>query len=484
MSAQNSTFVSNAEIVGSISSKNNRYSTHFETNFNVDGSPKTYDLEKMFNAPQDEMINIVGFAKYCYRKYGIIMRVINIIRDFGASGFRLNYPKKDQKVKSVIQEYNQRIHMNKLLNDMMYEIAMTGNLVAYDREGKNVDIYPINLIEVIPLKVNNKQVVAIKVNDLFNVKALTYDDKIVDKIKQGYPEEIGQALEENKEYAILDENNVFFTKINSSRYERYGVPIILPAFEDLAHKSLLKEAEKSTAVSVIDKIMLVTVGDENNKPSKALIDQYSQLFDNVSGSVRATVPYYVNIKWVEPDTSYFGKDKFIQIDTDILSTLGVSLALIKGDGGGNYSECAISFTGLIQMINAMRDEIPSFMHQLYRNELQRNGLNPDHAPTVQLNEVVIDKDAKLNLVKSLFTEAGLPYEVLYEECGYDYDYIKLIREEENKNQLEETFKLHAMPYQGNSAGQVGAPTLPISNRKSDKNQSNNKQPRPDISGRS
>ena len=80
-------------------SKNSKYSTHFNQNFNVDGSPDTVSLESIFNNPQDNIENIVGYSKYCYRKYGIITRVVNIVRDFGTTNIKLSYPTKDKKIK-------------------------------------------------------------------------------------------------------------------------------------------------------------------------------------------------------------------------------------------------------------------------------------------------------------------------------------------------------------------------------------------------
>mgnify|MGYP003313574225 CR=1 FL=1 len=70
--------------IGAMTRMENQYSTHFEENFNVDGTPDGIDLEGIFNAPQEHINEIVGYSKYCYRKYGLIMRTINIMRDFGS----------------------------------------------------------------------------------------------------------------------------------------------------------------------------------------------------------------------------------------------------------------------------------------------------------------------------------------------------------------------------------------------------------------
>ena len=80
----------------------------------------------------------------------------------------------------------------------------------------------------------------------------------------------------------------------------------------------------------------------------------------------------------------------------------------------------------------------------------------------------------------------------------DYDYIKLVREGENENKVDETFKVRSLPFQG-QAGQNGnntdptqevqspdkggAPTKTQTDRKTDKTASNNSAPRSGAKGR-
>ena len=478
----NDKIITNELCLGAISKKN-EYSTHFDQNFNVDGSPSSVTLESIFNAPQDNIKDIVGYAKYCYRKYGIIMRVVNIVRDFGTTSIKLNYPTKNKKVRQVIEEYNKRIDIDQLNRDFIYELALTGNLACYDRDGLRVDIYPINKIKPIPLIVNNKQMIAY-LNESITFSVDDYGKDINSKIESAYPSEILEGIKKGTQTIPLNPDNAYFAKINASQYESYGLSIILPAFEDLAHKNLLKEAEKATANDIIDKIMLVKIGDEDNKPNRALIEQYTSLLDGLKGSVRLTVPYYVDAQFVEPQTAIFGAEKFIEVDTDILNTLGISLSLIRGESGGNYSEGIINFSGLVRTIENIQKPITKILNGLYAAELKRNGMKPEDAPEVQFSDVVIDKEAKLSLIKELFTTAGLPYRVLYEEAGFDFDSIKLVREEENEENMEETFALHSMPFQGEAGlnggatdDEGGAPKKTLIERKSGKTQSNNNQPR-------
>jgi hypothetical protein len=459
------------------------YSKYYNDKYEANGSPKGYDLETIFNSPQQYIDEIYHLSKYYYHKYGIIMRVVNIIRDFGVCGYKLNYPVKDKKVREVIDNYNKRIGLNQILRDIIFELALSGNCAGYDRDGKRIDIYPVTKIEVSPLIYNNKPVLMYK-ND-FNIS--NFDGmlprNLVKKLELSYPKEVAIGIKQNKDMIVLDVDNTFYLKTNSSRYEPYGVPFILTAFDELAHKTILKEAERSTATGIIDKILKIGIGDKDHKPKQPEIDFYNALFDGKKGSLKVTVPYFVNPEWIEPDTAIFGKEKFEQVDLDILNALGVSLTLIRGEGGGNYSEGFIAITGLIKTIESLREGIPEILKEFYEKELERNNLKPEHAPVFEFTPVEIDKSSKLELVKWLFSTAGLPYEVLYQEAGYDYMSVKLVREQENEEKTEETFKSRMMMAQEKlneegQPGQPGRPTTPLTERKSDKKQSNNAQPRP------
>ena len=470
------------------------YSTHFEENFNVDGSPSSVDLENIFNAPQDHIDDIVGYSKYCYRKYGLIMRTVNIYRDFGANGLMHKYPKKNEKIKKIIDDFENRINIKQFIRDALMELALTGNLACYDRVNR-VEIYPINKIEVLPLIIDNKQIIAYKVEDTISLN--DYGDEYNKLIEQAYPQEILDAKSKGNTYAILDKQNSHFVKINSSQYERYGISVILPAFEDLAHKSLLKETERAVANDIIDKIMMIQIGNDDVKPSKALIDGYSELFSNAKGSVRFTVPYYVDAKFVEPETNVFGREKFLEVDTDILNTLGISLSLLRGSDGSNYADGILNFSGLCRTIENIREPLTTVIYELYQAELERNGCKPEDAPVPYFEDVVIDKESKMNLMMELFQNAGLPYEVLYEEAGLDFDHIKIVRKNENDENMDDTFKNHAIPFTAMQGQQVddenkgdknnddpnnqqdkgGRPKVSESQRKSGKEQSNNKQSR-------
>ena len=462
-------------------SKQSTYSRYFSQKFTINGEPKGYDLQKYAQNPQDNINELSALAKYYYISEGMIMRTVNIIRDYSVTELHLDYDKGKGKVKAIVDNFLKKIDINKFCKDFVFEMAMTGNCFCYDRDGEYIDIYPLDLIEVSNVVINGKQQVYFDNSQMeFEMSDNPEEAKLMAK---AYPEEIQKGIRQDRAKIPFDLDKSYFSKMNSSRYDRYGVSFLVPAFDDLSRKNLLKEAERSTASGIIDQILHIKVGDKDHSPSKEEVLFYSDLFTDKTGSVRVTTPYYVGLEWISPDSQIFGETKFLEIDKDLLSTLGVSLTLLRGEGGGNYSEGMLNITGLIKTIESIRSFLPPIIEDMIRRELERNGINADKTPKVSFNEIVIDENARLGLVQWLFEHAGLPYRVLFEEHGYDYDYVKLERLEENNSDDDKVFELRNQPFQGNMPNEekeVGRPEKNLSERKSDKNQSNNDQPRSGV----
>ena len=459
-------------------SKQSTYSRYFSQKFTINGEPKGYDLQKYAQNPQDNINNLASLAKYYYISEGMIMRTVNIIRDYSVTELKLDYTKGRQKVQNIVENFLRKVDIEKFCKDFVFEMAMTGNCFCYDREGNYIDIYPLDLIEVSNVIIDGKQQVYFDNSQTeININSNPEEEKLMN---DAYPKEIQKGIKQGREKIPFDLDKSYFSKMNSSRYDRYGVSFLVPAFDDLSRKNPLKEAERSTASGIIDQILHIKVGDKEHTPGEKEVLFYSNLFTDKTGSVRVTTPYYVDLEWVSPDSQIFGETKFLEIDKDLLSTLGVSLTLLRGEGGGNYSEGMINITGLIRTIESIRSFLPPIIEDMIRRELQRNGINADKTPKVSFNEIVIDENARLGLVHWLFEHAGLPYRVLFEERGYDYDYMKLERIEENKAKADEIFELRGQPFQGAIQDKGGRPEKDLSERKSDKNQSNNDQPRSGV----
>lgn len=462
-------------------SKQSTYSRYFSQKFTINGEPKGYDLQKYAQNPQDNINELSALAKYYYVSEGMIMRTVNIMRDYSVTELHLDYDKGKGKVKAIVDSFLKKIDINKFCKDFVFEMAMTGNCFCYDRDGDYIDIYPLDLIEVSNVVINGKQQVYFDNSQMeFEMSDNPEEAKLMAK---AYPEEIQKGIRQDRAKIPFDLDKSYFSKMNSSRYDRYGVSFLVPAFDDLSRKNLLKEAERSTASGIIDQILHIKVGDKDHAPSKDEVLFYSDLFTDKTGSVRVTTPYYVGLEWISPDSQIFGETKFLEIDKDLLSTLGVSLTLLRGEGGGNYSEGMLNITGLIKTIESIRSFLPPIIEDMIRRELERNGINADKTPKVSFNEIIIDENARLGLVQWLFEHAGLPYRVLFEEHGYDYDYMKLERLEENNSDDDKVFELRNQPFQGNmpqEEQEVGRPEKNLSERKSDKNQSNNDQPRSGV----
>ena len=471
----------------------NSYSKYFNQTFCVNGSPKKFELEKYFIDPQSNIDKIIGLSKYYYNKNGLIMRTINIERDFGADGFKPTFPTDHKKTRKIIEEFNLRINMNQLIKDMIYEIALTGNLICYDRGGW-IDIYSIgDQVEISDLIENGKPLVFFNVPYDFTITP--FIQKILETgFKNAFPQEVLRAMSsmggngiDNRQ--LLDSKNTYVARMNGSRYEKYGIPPLLPALDDLAHKSLMVEAERSTALSVINKILLFQIGDKDNAPTDTQITHYSSALETKDGAIEMTVPYFVNAKYIEPSTEVFAASATVQdhIEDSLLGTLGISLSLIKGEGGGTYSENQVNLSGLTKNINSIRNLIIPIINDLYKKELLKQNIPLAHCPMANFDEVIIDNGTRKEILEWLFTTGGLSYKTLYEGFNFNYEEEKARRTTENTEKLEDVFKLREQPFQGNggataksTTGNTNVKGNPKGGRpaSSNKKSTNNDTPRP------
>ena len=198
-------------------SKQSTYSRYFSQKFTINGEPKGYDLQKYAQNPQDNIHNLAALAKYYYISEGMIMRTVNIIRDYSVTELKLDYAKGKQKVQNIVDNFLRRIDIEKFCKDFVFEMAMTGNCFCYDRDGDYIDIYPLDLIEVSNVIVDGKQQVYFDNSQTeFSMESNPEEEKLMAK---AYPEEIQKGIKQGREKIPFDLSRSYFSKMNSSRYD-------------------------------------------------------------------------------------------------------------------------------------------------------------------------------------------------------------------------------------------------------------------------
>ena len=176
-------------------SKKSEYSRYFSQTYTVNGEPKGYDLQKYAKNPQLYIKELIALAKYYYVLEGVIMRTVNIIRDYSITDIKLDYSKGKAKVQKIVDDFLKRIDVTKFCKDFVYEMAMTGNCFCYDRDGEYVDIYPLDMIEVSNVIVNGKQQVYFNNSHIDISLDSTEDEQKI--MQKAYPEEILNGMKKN-----------------------------------------------------------------------------------------------------------------------------------------------------------------------------------------------------------------------------------------------------------------------------------------------
>ena len=119
-------------------------------------------------------------------------------------------------------------------------------------------------------------------------------------------------------------------------YERYPTPIVIHADEALKLKMMLYQMDKAVAKSVRDKILKVTIGnDEYPAFDEGQIRPIAAIFNNPSRNLTIFWNHTLECEWVEPkDTSLADEKKYTHVNNEIRTAFGIS-AMITGTGDKN-----------------------------------------------------------------------------------------------------------------------------------------------------
>ena len=110
---------------------------------------------------------------------------------------------------------------------------------------------PPHLCRVSNVKINNNPLVE------FNARSIRQDlkrngqralkkfidDEQLDVRLGGYPKEVTEALNSNREFVQLDPKTSFLWQKSKPEWSRYAMPMIVPALKPLARKALIAEYE-------------------------------------------------------------------------------------------------------------------------------------------------------------------------------------------------------------------------------------------------
>lgn len=260
------------------------------------------------------------------------------------------------------------------------------------------------------------------------------------------------------------------------RNQNRGLSWATQGLYDILHKKKLKDLEKAVANKIINAIAVLTIGDEKDpdyknlklpKPVKRKIHTGVKTALEKSeseGITVVTIPEFAKIAFPEVK---FGDSldpkKFESVNSDILSSLGISPALISGTGG-NFASAKINLEVFYKRLAVLLEDIESQVYsKLFNIVLPAN--QEDNFFLTYDKEPPISNKERIDILMKLHTQEGFSLKAVVDSLnGIDFqDYVDQSIYEQEVMDLPNKIQPYLSAYTSTGDDEVGRPSdeLPV-----------------------
>ena len=447
------------------------------------------ELDTLAQNPQsnlEKVIRINNIARYYINKDDLIGKVYETIESNVNTEYKLSYrdfssnrnkQKQIEKVKDLIDSFNEQINLEALISKIVPMTYAEGNYPMYLKKSNNrgyvVDYYPLGVIEVSDYELNGEPYLVFNVKELKsrlqkiykknkNGKSLFFDN-MDDEVKSNYPEEVFIAYKNNENYCKLNIENSSILRINNMN-RKYGVTPIFRTFRPASMLETFESTDKINAKSKGKKIIWQKLrkellgGDGNNKA----FEEMSYAHDAFMAAWKNDIVIYTSPAWVEEILYVEPKIENTNIDSinyyrdKITTQLGISF--LNPNSKGSFSSAQISIKELMKTINKITEQLEKVLKKWYKIVLRDNGFDELLCPQIKIiDSELLETELKLKLVEILYSKLNCSFETAYNILGVDYEDEKIKRIKENDENADDIFRPRQTNYTFTDTNDNGRP---------------------------
>lgn len=272
----------------------------------------------------------------------------------------------------------------------------------------------------------------------FPVLTISSNDPLSKIVKEKSPKSVYDKIPNYIRNAYTSSNPIQFPSENISvlykdkqDYENDPIPFIYRAYQSRKKIEKLEEMDYSMIDSIINIILLATVGENPNANKKIVasdIENLKSLLKDPTRSFALVVPSYVDLKYVSPDIKeLLSNDKLTAPIKELYSSLGVGVNFIRGEGSDSKA-LTISVRNLSSSFSTWRDSILSWFKNgvlkniMIKNEWLDESINNGDVtvpyiwmPRVKLNDENVDKE----VLKTLYDRGLISNQTMLNENYMD-----------------------------------------------------------------
>jgi hypothetical protein len=258
------------------------------------------------------------------------------------------------------------------------------------------------------------------------------DPEVKKLIQKIVSTDVLSQLRKNRK-ALLDASLLVHIKHSGTDTDPYGQSDVEAAATDIAYARALKQLDFVTIDSLINRMLIIKVGDEN--PDSAYHNlAVAQKRVNVLANLIRTVGPNMMVLWAGHDISsedIGAHDAILDTDTRQATTdaavklaTGVPEPVLTGTAEGGNAVAWAGFLALGAVVSELQEEWAEAITQLGRRIAEQNNFKDVDLVWQFTNTLLADREASTKLMIQAFDRGALSLQSLLEELGKDYSVEK------------------------------------------------------------
>lgn len=430
-------------------------------------SREDYDWFRPGEAVPKKFKDTVKLCRSFYKSVGMVRNIIDLMVDFTCEDLEIIHTDLEKQIffnvwakKVQLQDRVESFVKNLLVDGNTVVKRVTGKLTkpvenewvekslsAPDQKLKTKDNTPDK--REIPIRYIFLDVVNLSWNH-DDISILTGDRKLsmsiprhITSIMKNKDTSIYQSLPQDMRTKLgsgdsiqLDMDKIYYTSLRKDDWESWGTPLLYGIIPDVFYKNKLRLAEVSALDGVINVIRIWKLGDHNLKifPDVGAIDHLRDIITANPGGGALDIIWdsMIDMKdYYPPIDKILGAEKYTQVNSDILTGLGIPEVLIGGRGS-NFSNSFIQLKTLVEKLKGYRNRVLDWVNN--ETSMVCHAMGWKKAPLVRFKEMNLhDENVSKRLIVGLLDRGIISVESVLEVYGQDFSVeIERIRREEEK----------------------------------------------------
>ena len=435
----------------------------------IDGRPgfnnKDFDWFRPGQAAPTKPKDIISFARFAYRRIGLIHNAIDLMGDFACQGIRLVHPNKSvqrfyndwfkqvegkrvseriahlliREANVPIRFYTAKINKKKR-QEMIRAFGSDMDAVVIKRRfAKNEIPWKYVFLDPLVLEPISESFANLSGNQSFKVKLpiklkaelarlKTSSKKEEREIFKNLAPEIKQAVNGNGEY-LLPTDKVRMLYYKKDDWQVWADPMLYSAFESLNLYQRLQLADKAALDGARNKVRVWKIGnlEYGLAPTKAASSTLASILGANTGNGTVDIVWGPDIELIETSDDldgYLGEEKYKPTLMSIYASLGIPPTLTGTFGATGTTNNFISLKTLIERLNYVRSILVDFWNDQIK--IVQQAMNFRLPATVEFDIMYLDDPAAmLRLITELADRNIVSNEFVQ-------NYVKAVPEIEDK----------------------------------------------------